>query len=226
MKWHLMFFMFLLLPIVMADQGEIEIYKPTEVFDLSIHLTNITGEVTGANCQTGIKDENYNTIYNATLNDIGRGWYNGTYNTSATGKYFCTQNCTKGSLFVATTCDFVIKGDTTMPIAVILTVIFVILVYFFLLITIFTQRQFNEHGLIKLLFYMTAFWVLLLPVNMAVQFNNLNGGPVAVTDHLELLYTIMIWLNSFIMFYFILWFIVQLLKKLMMHKEKIRLGQP
>ncbi len=104
--------------------------------------------------------------------------------------------------------------DTTMPIAIILTVIFVIGVYFFILVRLITERQFTEHGLIKLLFYLIAFWVILLPLNMAVQFNDANGGPTVVTDHLNLLYQIIIWLNWFIMFYFMLWFMVQMLKKL------------
>ena len=82
------------------------------------------------------------------------------------------------------------------------------------LINIFTARQFTEHGMIKLLFLMIAFWVLLLPVNMAIQYNDAAGGPAAVTTYLELLYQIMIWLNSFIIVYFMLWFLVQMLKKI------------
>ena len=199
---------------VMADKGEIEIYRPRELIDLSVHLTNKTGEVIGANCQAEVRNESYDVIHNVTLNDIGGGWYNATYNQSKVGKYFCRQNCTQGKLFAAETCDFVIAGEETMPIAVVLIVIFVILVYFFLLISLFTARTFTEHGLIKMLFFMIAFWILLLPVNMAVQYNDANGGPVAVTGHLELLYQIMIWLNSFIIVYFMLWFIVQMLKKI------------
>ena len=80
------------------------------IFDLNIHLTNITGEVSGALCQLQIKNESYNDILNATLNEIGGGWYNYTYNTSKTGKYFCRQNCTMGSLYAAATCDFIIVG--------------------------------------------------------------------------------------------------------------------
>ncbi len=214
MKWTILIILIFIMPIVMADQGEIEVYKPREVFDLSIHLSNNTGVVTGATCQAEIRNSNYDVIHNVTLNEIDGGWYNATYNQSKIGKYFCRQNCTMGKLFVAETCDFVIAGEEDMPIAVILVVLFVIIVYFFLLINLFTARQFTEHGLIKLLFLMIAFWVLLLPVNMAIQYNDANGGPVAVTTYLELLYQIMIWLNSFIIVYFMLWFIVQMLKKI------------
>ena len=214
-----------LLPIVMADKGEIEIYRPNEVMDLSIHITNKTGNVLGATCQAEVRNESYDVIHNVTLNDIGGGWYNGTYNQSKTGKYFCRQNCTQGKLFAAETCDFVIAGEENMPVAVILTVIFVIFVYFFLLVGLFTARTFTEHGLVKMLFFMIAFWVLLLPLNMAIQYNDANGGPAAVTDHLTLLYQIMIWLNSFIIVYFFLWFIVQMLKKIGIGRQLKEMGE-
>ena len=214
MKWLTIILLIMFLPIVIADQGEIEVYKPNEVFDLSIHLSNNTGVVSGAICQVEIRNKSYGVIHNANLNEIDGGWYNATYNQSQIGKYFCRQNCTKGDLFAADTCDFIIKGDEKMPIAVILVVIFVILIYFFLLINLFTQRTFSEHGLIKLMFLMIAFWVLLLPVSMAIQYNDADGGPAAVTTYLELLYQIMIWLNSFIVVYFMLWFLVQMLRKI------------
>ena len=118
--------------------------------------------------------------------------------------------------------DLIIKGDQEMPIAVILTVLFVIVIYFFILSKLFTERQFTESGMIKLLFYLTAFWVILLPLDMAVQFNIFNGVPVVVTSHLNLLFQIIIWINSFITFYFILWFLIELLKKVGNTKNKLR----
>lgn len=213
--WKYIILLMMLLPIVVADEGDIEIYKPREVFDLGIHLTNKTGEVLGATCQTEIRNETYDIIHDATHNEIGDGWYNSTYNTSKIGKYFCKQNCTSGKLFVATTCDFIIKGDRQMPIAVIVTALVVIIIYFFVLARLITERQFTEHGLVKLMFYLIAFWVVLLPLDMAVQFNIDNGGPTVVTDHLNLLYKIIVWLNYFITVYFILWFLVQMMKKVL-----------
>lgn len=215
MKWSTIILLIILLPIVMADEGDIETFRPREIFDLSIHVSNKTGDVTGAICAIQIRNESFTVIENSNMTDIGGGWYNFTYNTSKTGKYFCRQNCTQGTLHVANTCDFIIAGSEQMPIAVILTIIFVITVYFFILIKLFTERQFTEHGMIKLLFYMTAFWIILLPLNIAIQYNDFEGGPGVVTDHLELLYEIMVWLNWFITFYFMLWFIVQMLKKVM-----------
>ena len=210
--------------IAVADKGEIEIFKPNEVFDLSIHLINKTGEVLGANCTIQVRNESFSLLDNKVMNEIGDGWYNQTHNQSKTGKYFCRWNCTQGELYVADTCDFIIEGDATMPIAVIMTVMFVIIIYFFILVYLFTQRTFTEHGLVKLLFFMLAFWVLLLPLNMAIQYNDANGGPAAVTDHLELLYQIMIWLNSFIVVYFMLWFIAQILKKIGNTGNRLRLS--
>ena len=212
------------LPIVFADRGEIEVYRPQEVFDLSVHLTNRTGNVLGATCSVEIRNQSYTVLDTINLNEINGGWYNGTYNRSDVGKFFCTQNCTQGTFFAAETCDFVIEGDKQMPIAVILTDIFVIFVYFFILVRLITEREFTEHGMIKLLFYMTAFWILLIPLNMAIQFNDFEGGPVVVTEHLELLYTIMVYINYFIGIYFFLWVVIQLLKKIGNTGTKLKLS--
>ncbi len=113
-KWIPILTIILLLPIVMADEGEIETYKPREVMDLSIHLTNKTGNVAGAVCQIEVRNESYGVIFNTTLNEIGGGWYNGTYNQSRVGKYFCRQNCTMGKSFTAGTCDFIIGVEDNM----------------------------------------------------------------------------------------------------------------
>ncbi len=224
MKWITIILLMVFFPIVIADRGEIEIYKPNEVLDLSIHLSNRTGNVLGANCQAEIRNDTYGVIFNITLNEIDGGWYNATFNTSKIGKYFCRQNCTQGVFFAAETCDFVIEGDAQMPIAVILTVIFVLGVYFLILGRLLTEREFTEHGLIKLLFYLLSFWFLLLPINMAIQYNDFNGGPPVVTEHLELIYQLMVYLNWFIAIYFVLWIIVQLLKKIGNTKNKLRLS--
>tara|TARA_R100000501_G_C2631196_1_gene127067 strand:- start:7007 stop:7909 length:903 start_codon:yes stop_codon:yes gene_type:complete len=116
------------------------------------------------------------------------------------------------------------QEDSTMPIAIILVVIFVISVYFFVLVKLITEREFTEHGLIKLFFYLLAYWILLLPINMAIQYNDFNGGPAVVTQHLELMYELMIYINWFVLVYFILWLLVQILKKIGNTKNKLRLG--
>lgn len=108
--------------IVTADKGEIETYKPNEVFDLSIHLTNKTGEVLGANCSVQIRNDTLELKENLMMNEIGEGWYNATYNTSTVGKYFCRQNCTKGAKYVAGTCDFIIGGEQEMLFAAIVLI--------------------------------------------------------------------------------------------------------
>ena len=122
MKWNLIIIMVLLLPIVMADRGEIETYKPGELLDLGIHLSNKTGDVSGALCQVQILNESYGDILNATLNELGGGWYNFTFNTSKVGKYFCRQNCTMGSLFASETCDFIIGVEDNMAFSMIIII--------------------------------------------------------------------------------------------------------
>ncbi len=227
MKWFISIILIMVLPIVMADRGEIEIYKPNEVLDLGIHLSNRTGNVVGALCQAEIRNNTFGVIFNVTLNEIGGGWYNGTYNTSRLGKYFCRQNCTQGTFFAAETCDFVIEGDQQMPISVALIVISVIGAYFFILSRLFTEREFTESGMVRLLFYLTAFWIVLLPLNIAVQFNTDNGGPVVVTENIGLIHSIIVWLNYFITVYFILWFLIQMMKKIGNTRNKIKFeGEP
>ncbi len=114
MKWLLIILFIILTTIVVADKGDIEIYKPNEVFDLSVHLSNRTGNVLGAICQAEIRNESYGVIATINLNEIDGGWYNGTYNTSKIGKFFCMQNCTQGAFFASETCDFVIGVEDNM----------------------------------------------------------------------------------------------------------------
>ena len=45
-------------------------------------------------------------------------------------------------------------------------------------------------------------------------FNEYYNGPVTVTTMIETLYQIVIWLNYFITIYFILWFVVQMIRKI------------
>jgi len=102
----------LLMPVVLGDNGIIETYVVNEVFDVSLHLSDENGNVVGANCNVQIRNHSFDVIEEKGLNEINQGWYNGTYNTSQAGKYFCRQNCTLGALFAADTCDFIIQKTT------------------------------------------------------------------------------------------------------------------
>lgn len=224
MKWTLIIILIVAIPFVIADEGDTEIYLPKEVFDLSVHVTNVSGDVIEANCSIQIQNESYNLLVNDVMNEIDGGWYNYSYNNSKTGKYFCRHNCTQGDQYIANVCDFIIEGDETMPIAIIFATICVIVIYFFILIHMFTTRTFNEHGLLKLLFLMISFWIILLPINMAMQYNDFNGGPAAITSNLSMLFRVVLYLNVLITFYWFLWFVVQLLKKMNVMNAEGRLG--
>ena len=213
-KWTLIFLLICLAVPVLADQGKIEIYKPKQVFDLSLHLTNESGDVIQADCKLQIRDSAFIVKLDQNMSDKGGGWYNATYNTSSTGSFLCRQNCTQGNFYASNTCDFTIKGDERVPIAISIMMIFVIAVYFLILVRLLTSMEFTEHGMLKILFYVLTFWILLIPVNIAIIYNNDAGGPEGVTTLIELLYQIMVWLNWFISFYFFLWFITKLIKKL------------
>lgn len=126
-----------MIPIVIADKGEIETYKPAERFDLTIHLTNQTGEVNKANCTVMVLNSSYGVILNESMVSKGRGWYNYTYNQSNVGKYFCSQSCVNGGLFAAETCDFIIGVEDNMLLGMIVFIplfiaAFLLVISFFL----------------------------------------------------------------------------------------------
>jgi len=109
-----------------------------------------------------------------------------------------------------------------MPLVIVGGMLIIIILYFIILIRMLTERQFTEHGLIKMMFYLIAFWVILVPLNILVQFLEHYAGPAEVIDSIQLLHQVIVWLNWFITFYFMLWILVQILKKVGNTTNKIR----
>src|SRR3990167_6456742 len=212
MKWLIIILMVLMLPIILADEGFIERYDPKQVFDLNIHLTNKTGDVTGANCNTQIRNESYDVLENLQHNEINGGWYNLTYNTSRTGKYFCRQNCTQGDIFTANTCDFIIKSEEKMAIAIAMLLIFIIIAYLVLVI-LMSRETFSAHGAIKSGIILLCTWFLLIPMDAAIKINE-KAGDYGISGSLETMYIILIYLNIIITIYFIIFIIVGLLRSI------------
>ena len=140
MKWPLLILLIIFATSVTADKGLIEVYKPNELFDLGIHLTNTSGEVEGANCDIQIRNETYNVILNDDMNEIGGGWYNYTYNTTEVGKFFCRQNCTYRTSFAAETCDFIIGVDDDMILGM-LPLIPLIIAFFLLVVSLMLDSK-------------------------------------------------------------------------------------
>ncbi len=155
-KWLILILIVLLAQTVYADKGLIEVYKPDVIFDLSLHLTNSTGDVTGATCNIQIRNETFLVLEDSVMNEIGGGWYNFTYNTSTTGKYLCRQNCTLGTLFTAETCDFVIDEGFN----VILAIIVILVIAFILLILGLWQRDWNFGFASGFLFSVIGIYIL------------------------------------------------------------------
>lgn len=110
MKWAAIILMMVLSAIpVVAD---LQNYFPGQQINLGLYLANSTGDAAGANCSVQIRNSSYGVILDANLKEIGNGFYNGTYNISSVGTYFCRQNCTQGPQFTSQTCDFTIGvGD-------------------------------------------------------------------------------------------------------------------
>lgn len=122
---------------VLAQERDVDVFDLNEVFDLSIHLSDESGDITGAICQTQIRFANFSVKDEFTNGEIGGGWYNATYNSSESGTFPCRQNCTKGTDFTSGTCDFKIGDDNV----VIITAIITILVIAFILLIIGIWKQ-------------------------------------------------------------------------------------
>ncbi len=197
----------LLLQIALAEEGLIETYKPREVFDLSVHVTNVTGEVLGANCNVQIRNESLANIADLAMNEIGQGWYNATYNTSKVGNYFCRQNCTLGTQYTAATCDFIIQGDKDMPLAIIIMLTLIVAVYLYFART-FNSEIFSQHGLIKAAIMLFVFWFLLIPLNFGLEVMGQSGATDSMIGMISVVHTVMIYLNILLTAYFIIFVVV------------------
>lgn len=153
--------------------------------------------------------------------DIGGG------NFSTTGSYSFIIWCNTTNIggFVSSGFDVTTSGEDevvdNLPLIVVGGMLLIIVLYFIVLIKMFSEREFTEHGMVRMLFYLTAFWVILIPINTLVIFLEHYAGPAEVIDSLNLLYQIIIWLNYFITVYFMLWFLIQMFKKIGNTKNKL-----
>jgi len=152
-------------------------------------------------------------------------------NFSATGSYsfiiWCNNSVNGG--FVSAGFDVTSTGEDevvdNMPLVVVGGLLAIIVLYFIVLIRMFSERTMTEHGLVRMLFYLIAFWAVLIPLNILTLFLEHYAGPEEVIANIEILYEVMIYLNYFITIYFVLWFLIQLLKKVMAPStNKLRLS--
>ena len=172
--------MVLVLPIVMAEKGEIEIYKPREIFDLSLHLKDDDGDVASASCKIQIRNESFDTLVDGDMNEIGGGWYNYTYNTSKTGVYLCRQNCTKGSLFTSGTCDFVIGVDENMSLGMVVFIPLFIAGFLLVVSWMLDSKKYwaLKFGMIMIgfIFIFQAYWFNNLVISEFFTSNNITNA--------------------------------------------------
>ncbi len=98
--------------------------------------------------------------------------------------------------FVAETFEVTRNGrdivSDQLPTGIMLGVLAIIVIYFIILVKLFAEREFTEHGFVRMLFFIIAFWVVLIPLNILVLFNEFYNGSVQITTMLELLYQIII----------------------------------
>lgn len=174
MKTIILLMFIMLMPLALAQEKDIDIYELNEVFDLSIHLSDESGDITGAECQTQIRFINFTVKDEFTNNEIDGGWYNATYNSSQAGTFLCRQNCTKGTDFTSETCDFKIESDDKL----IITAIITILVIAFLLLIIGINKQDWNFGFFSgFLFCIIGIYIL---ANGLPSFNNFVSNSLAI----------------------------------------------
>jgi len=113
---------------------------------------------------------------------------------------------------------------TNAHFAIIIVVIFVI-IFYLILTGKFALEVFTDHAFLKLLFLITSMWFLLFPLNIALQFAEFREIPASIPGQLELMIQIIIFINVLITFYFIIWFSVEILKKLLFIKHQRKTDQ-
>lgn len=218
LKW-LILFMIITANAAFAEEGDIEVYKPRELIDLSLHLSNTTGDVTSAACNLQIRNSTKDQILNDAMQNTGGGWYNYTYNTSAVGSYFCRYNCSLGSSYAADTCDFVVKGDEKMGLVVMAALILVILVYLWI-ISNFTTEKLNEHGMIKIALFALVLWALMIPVSFSMATLEDNGGSDRMVSLIDTMYIVMMYLNVAFTAYLVIYMIVSFVRTMQGEKSE------
>ena len=222
MKWQLILMMVLCIGIVYADDGLIETYRPNEVLNLNLHLSNTTGDVSGASCSTRIMLPNYTTIEIIQMNELSGGMYNATYNTSNIGNYFCVQNCTQGTSYTSETCDFIIGGGNKVGalIAIVLILIGVLIYYIYMAKTmnfeVFddTNIDLGIHNGIKMLLIWGSFWIILIPLNLAMYLTTIYIGSPEIDATLTTFYQFILAANIIISFYILFIIIKRFITKM------------
>ncbi len=170
------------------------------------HVNRMMLGFDGEDFELNISGSNFSTL--------GRHSFIINCNSSTTGGFVSS------SIFVTET-GFEQTDKGMIPL--ILTVLFVIVFYMFL-IRFFVIEIFAEHGAIKMLLLMMTLWFMLIPIGIITEMNTFIAGSPDITSLLETLYMLLMWINIFITFYFIVWFLVQMLKKIGKTKDKIKLS--
>lgn len=217
MKWIILILMTLFIAsVIFADEGITETYKPNEKFSLGVHLSNKTGDVENANCSVQIRLSNFTVKDEFALNNSGGGFYNATYNVSETGDYPCRFNCTRGDKFASTTCNFTIKGDTQMQIALVIIMGFVITFLFVL-------SRYIKIEAIKVLLIAIASMVLLVTINIGMAFARENAT-TSVQNLINTVYLLVLYPLEFILalgiIFVMLYYVVKWLPQQIKFKRK------
>jgi len=211
--------------------------KQNQDFDFRLHLFNVTNgyPIKSATCFFHLYNNSGNHIYtgntSTTEHDFDFAFMLKGGNFSNVGVYNYIVQCNSSGMggFVSSNFAVTLTGVgqevSASALPTILAVMFIISVYL-ILIRFFALELFMEHGVVKLLLLMMGLWFMMFPIAIVREVNVFVVDSINVVGFLDTMYILMMWINIFITTYFILWFITQIFKKLMIHKEKLRLSHP
>lgn len=213
------------------------VHKPDSRINFHFHVNNISNGLQLFNDST--QCDTY--IYNSSGGDIvhtidvpnagdDRGEWISNISNLAIGFYEWRTTCNTSSVGGIGSFDFevtkngFIEDEQNVHFTIIFVVIFVI-IFYLILTSKFAIELFTDHAFIKLLFLLASMWMSLFPLNIALQFAEFLQIPASIPGQLELMIQIIIWINILITFYFVIWFSVEILKKLLFIKHKNKTDQ-
>jgi hypothetical protein len=85
--------------------------------------------------------------------------------------------------------------------------------FYYCIIRDMTEEMFSVHGGIKIAFMIGFAWMMLFPLNIAMEFNDANTGAADVTTNIAWMYQAFVWANYALTAYLVIYLIVNLLRK-------------
>lgn len=75
----------------------------------------------------------------------------------------------------------------------------------------FSSELSEEHAAIKLLFLFLNFFLIIVGGNLMIQIAKFNGADTSLIDNLQTFYNVLIWVTTFVVGYFIIYYVYKVL---------------